>query len=431
MKNSPKIINAWCLYDWANSVHGLVIVSTIFPIYYGSVAVSVSGSDFITFLGFPIKNTVLFSYAISASFLIVAFTTPILTAIADYSGNKKFFMKFFVYLGSFTSIGLFFFTSETISISVFLFALSLIGYSGSIVFYNAYLPEIATEDRYDNISAKGYALGYIGSVLLLLFNLSMLLMPNWYGGISSGLAARISFLTTGIWWWSFAQYTFYHLPNSTKQKEKKGNWLFKGFEELKKVLKELPAQPLLITFLIAFFFYNMGVQTVMYVATIFGQKELNLPDEVLIITILILQILAIFGSYGFSKSSKILGNSRALLLGVLVWIGICIGAYFVYTEMEFYILATTVGFVMGGIQSLSRSTYAKLMPLDTPDRASYFGFYDVVDKITIVLGTFSYGFIDQFTGSMRNSIIALALYFLIALVFLAFIPSKKTFHKSS
>jgi UMF1 family MFS transporter len=427
MKNNPKILRAWCFYDWANSVHALVIVSAIFPVYYGGVTTSEEFGKQVNFFGIWLKNSVLFSYTVSFSFLLIVLLMPILSSVADYTGGKKGFMRFFVYLGSFSSMALYFFTKDTLNISIILFGLSLVGYSGSLVFYNAYLPEIATEDQFDRISARGYALGFIGSVILMIFNLMMLLNPAWFGGISESLAARISFLTTGLWWWLFAEYTLWYLPKSSKINSKNQNWLWNGFQELNKVLKEVKEETLLKTFLLAFFFYNMGLQTVMYVAAVFGESELHIPGTFLIVTVLLIQILAIFGSYGFAYLSEHYGNTYVLRLGVILWVMICGMAYFI-DQTGFYVLACIIGLVMGGMQSLSRSTYAKLIPLNTTDRVSYFGFYEITDKLGIVLGTFTFGFIGQWLGSVRYSIVALAVYFAIGLFFLLLIPSRKSYH---
>ncbi|MFC0183540.1 MFS transporter [Pseudarcicella hirudinis] len=421
------MLNAWCMYDWANSVHALVIVSSIFPIYFSNTAVNAQGGEIVEFLGFNIKNSALFSLTVSAAFLLIAFLSPVFGAIADYSGRKKLFMKGFVYLGSVCCLLLYFFNRDHLYLGVFAFMFSLIGWSGSIVFYNAYLPEIATEDRFDKLSARGFTMGYIGSVLLLIFNLTMLTMPQWYGGISSGTACKISFLTVGIWWLGFAQIPFHYLEDKkVSNGERNKDWIWNGFKELKKVFAQLKQIPILKRFLLAFFFYNMGAQTVMYLGTIFGSSELHLPDNSLIVTILLLQILAIFGAYVFANLSAKLGNTKALMLIAGVWVVICICAYFVYTEIEFYVLASAIGLVMGGIQSLSRSTYAKLLPEETTDTASYFSFYDVTDKISTFLGTSIFGLVDQAFG-MRNSILVLVLVFFAGVLMLSKIPSQKTY----
>jgi len=428
MKNNPRVIRAWTLYDWANSVHSLVIVSSIFPVYFSATALNDAGGPVINFLGLNVKNSVLFSYTVSAAMLFVAIISPFTTALADYSGKKKAFMKFFCYTGSIACALLYFFTKETTTFAIFCFAWSLVGWSGSIVFYNSYLPDIATEDQFDRVSARGFSMGYIGSVALMVFNLMMILKPEWFGGMSSGMASRISFLTVGLWWFGFAQIPFRVLPDGVRKTrtDNDGNWLFNGFHELKKVFTELKEQTLTQRFLIAFFIYNMAVQTVMYVATLFGSNELKMEGSALIITILLIQLVAIPGAYGFARLSERIGNTYAIMAAVVIWIGICVAAYFVTTQNQFFLVAGVVGLVMGGIQSLSRSTYSKLLP-PTTDTASYFSFYDVCEKLSIVVGTFIYGYVEQVTGSMRNSILALLVLFIIGLALLARIPSQKVY----
>ncbi|RYF75097.1 MAG: MFS transporter [Cytophagaceae bacterium] len=428
MKNNPRVIRAWTLYDWANSVHSLVIVSSIFPVYFSATALNEAGGPVINFLGLNVKNSVLFSYTVSAAMLLVAIVSPFTTALADYSGKKKAFMKFFCYTGSIACALLYFFTKETTTFAIFCFGWSLVGWSGSIVFYNSYLPDIATEDQFDRVSARGFSMGYIGSVALMIFNLMMILKPEWFGGISGAMASRISFLTVGLWWFGFAQIPFRVLPDGVRKEKSNagGNWLFNGFYELRKVFNQLKEQTLTQRFLIAFFVYNMAVQTVMYVATLFGSNELKMEGSALIITILLIQLVAIPGAYGFARLSERIGNTYAIMVAVVIWIGICVAAYFVTTQTQFFVVAAVVGLVMGGIQSLSRSTYSKLLP-PTTDTASYFSFYDVCEKLSIVLGTFIYGYVEQVTGSMRNSILALLVLFIIGLALLARIPSQKVY----
>lgn len=432
-KNIPRIINAWCMYDWANSVHALVIVSSVFPVYFSATAVSESGSPYIDFLGFNVKNSVLFSYSVSVAFLIVALLVPFSTAIADYLGKRKLFMKLFCYFGAINCGLLYFFTRDTVEVSVIAFVMSLIGWSGSIVFYNSFLPIIATEDNFDRYSARGFSWGYIGSVLLMVFNLTMIMFPDIYGITDRGLPARISFLTVGIWWVLFAQIPFYFLPKDTALKQVtvggKG-WLFNGFRKLKKVFGELKGQKNLGRFLTAFFICNMGVQTVMYVATIFGSNELKLPAQSLIITVILIQLVGIGGSYLFSYFSALWGNIYALMVGIAVWVAICVCAYYVDTQNQFYVLAGAVGMVMGGMQSLNRATYSKLIPDNTKDTASYFSFYDVTEKMSLVIGTFLFGFVEQMTGSMRNSVLVLTLIFVLGFLLLSRIPSQKIYRYS-
>ena len=405
------------MYDWANSVYSLTITTAVFPIYYMEVTTT-NGSDMVSFLGMNFKNSALYTYCISFSFLFVALLSPLLSGIADASGMKKGFMKFFAWTGGFSCMGLYFFESDTLWIGVMCFIIASIGYAGSIVYYNSYLPEIAEPADQDRISAKGFALGYIGSSLLLIFNLVMIMKPGLFG-IAEGttLPARISFLIVGAWWIGFSAYTFYYLPSNVYNVKREGRYLTKGYFELIKVWKELNKLKYLTRFLLAFFFYNMGVQTVMYVASIFGDKEIRLGTAELIITVLIIQFVAIGGAFLFSFVSSKIGNLKTLTIAIFIWIGICVSAYNLYDPNTFYVLAFVVGLVMGGIQALSRSTYSKMLP-ETKDHTSYFSFYDACEKIGLVVGTASYGMIEELTGSMRNSILALIAFFLIGFTFL-------------
>lgn len=409
------------MYDWANSVYSLVITSTIFPIYYYSIT-TVNGNDMVTFLGLHFKNSALYTYSLSFAFLVIALLSPILSGIADSRGNKKSFMKFFCITGATACAALYFFNSvDMVWLGLTAFIIATIGFAGSIVFYNAFLPEIASVENQDKVSAKGFALGYIGSSLLLIFNLVMIQKPEWFGIENAGTASRISFVTVGVWWVGFASITFIGVPEVAKEYEKKKQNLLDvyahGYNEIRKVWNELKSQKELKTFLSAFFFYNMGVQTVMYVASLFGAKEIKMDSGQLIMTILIIQFVAMIGAYIFSTLSKKLSNIIALEIAVVIWIGICVSAYFIYQPTSFMALAGVVGLVMGGIQSLSRSTYSKMLP-PTQDHASYFSFYDVCEKVSLVLGTLCYGMIEEVTGSMRNSIFALATFFIVGMLFL-------------
>ncbi len=405
------------MYDWANSVYSLVITTAIFPVYYDSVTRS-EGHDLVRFLGREYVNTSLYSYTLSVAFLLIAFLSPWLAGMADYRGNKRTFMQAFCFLGAFSCAFLFLFTGkENLWIGILGFFLATVGWSGSIVFYNGFLPEIADKQYHDHISARGFALGYIGSSLLLIFNLCMIMQPQWFGIESKTMPARISFLLVGLWWAGFALYTFRFLPLQIRIKNSSNHLFLKGFKELLMVLRQIRQQKVLPVFLFSFFFYNMGVQTVMYMASLFGSKELQLTSSQLIMTILIIQFVAIGGAFLFSWLSFKHGNFRALLLAIGVWIGICMAAYFITSAIEFYAVAFLVGMVMGGIQSLSRSTYSKLLP-PTHDTASYFSLYDVCEKTGLVLGTATFGLIEELTGNMRNSVVAIMLFFITGLLLL-------------
>lgn len=424
IKNDAKIVRAWVMYDWANSVYSLVITSAIFPVYYQAVTTASDGSDKVEFFGYSMTNSVLYSYAISFSFLLIAPLLPLLSGMADYAGNKKTFMKVFVYIGGLGCMGLFFFERGNVEWGILCSMLASIGYAGSVVFYDAFLPEIATEDRMDAISAKGYSMGYYGGVVLLVINLIMILYWPSFGFPSEGSATRFSFLMTGVWWIGFAQFTFRNLPEHRREHSGR-RLLFHGYHELAKVWRSLAHHPDLRKYLGAYFFFNMGVQTVMYLAATFGSKELKLEDSKLILTVLLIQLVASFGAHFFAKVSSWYGNKRSLTIMIGIWIGICLLAYLTTNEYEFYGIACLVGLVMGGIQSLSRASYAKLIPANSIDHASYFSFFDVTFNMSIVLGTFSYGLIDQLTGSMRNSTLVLAVFFLIGLGLLSRVKSSK------
>ncbi|MBC7450990.1 MAG: MFS transporter [Cytophagales bacterium] len=426
IKNDPKTINAWCTYDWANSVYSLTITTAIFPEYYYGVTKNEATHNMVDFFGYAISNSVLYSWSVSMVFFIAAILSPFLTSVADYSGLKKTFMKVSCYVGSAACAALFFFHAGNVEFGILAFVLAGVGYSSSLVFYNSYLPEIATEDQYDRISAKGYTWGYIGSVLLLIINL-MVLQFHKKIGITESLAAQLSFLTVGIWWFVFGQISFKGLPDVVLS-VKKGNMLTNGLYELKKVWVIAMKLPLLKRFLIGFFFYNMGVQTVMYLAPIFAKDVIKIESAQLIATILLIQLVAIAGAYALNKVSQKTGNSKALIYGVIIWIFVCAGAYIVQPGLSFYLLAASIGFIMGGVQSLSRATYSKLIPVNTTDHASFFSFYDVTDKLSIVAGTFTYGFVFWMTGDMRNCLIVLGVFFIISLFFLRQIPSKQVYN---
>lgn len=425
--NNPGTVRAWYMYDWANSVYALVIVSAIFPVYYKNVA-KTGDSDMVTFLGITLQNSNLYSYALSFSFLIVAAMLPLLSGMADYSGNKKGFMKFFVWLGALSCMGLFFFTDVSMLwLAILCSILASIGYSGSLVFYDAFLPEVVTRDRYDATSARGYSMGYFGSVLMMILSLLLIMNFGTFGFADAGEATRVSFLLVGAWWIGFSIIPFKYLPENPYGLKPSGNIWTKGYHEIRKVWKSLKDQRDLKRFLTAYFFYNMGVQTVMYLAALFGTDVLLLKDTQLIPIILVIQLVGSAGAFLFAKLSAARGNKLSLLTMICIWICICIAAYFIQTEYHFYALAVVVGIVMGGIQSLSRATYSKLIPENTVDHASYFSFYDVTYNLSIVFGTFSYGLINQLTGSMRYSALGLAVYFIIGMGFLMSIRTRELY----
>ena len=438
-KGNKKIIRGWVFYDWANSVYNLVISSAIFPIFYDTVTTNNFKAKFfkttvekakelelpagvaikVDFLGLNITNSVLLSFVLSASFLVVSFLSPMLSGIADYTGSKKKFMRFFCYLGSFACISLFWFNPDHIELGMLSVFFGSIGFWNSLVFYNAFLPEIAEPRDQDKISARGFSMGYFGSMILLILCLVWIQVLDY--------PTKWCFVFVGVWWIVFSQITYRVLPNNVYgRKPKRGLW--RGFRELYIVYRKFKKTKRLKKYLYSFFFFNTGVQTVMLMATIFASKEINWPKggekSGLIIAILLIQILGAFGAFCMSRLSSKIGNIKTLMLSISIWLGICVGAYFITTPVQFYILAATVGLVMGGVQAIARSTYSKFLP-ETKDHASYFSFYDVTEKLGIVLGTFFFGMIEAVTGDLRFSVISIGVFFLIGFILLWFVPKEE------
>ena len=439
-KGDKKVIRGWVFYDWANSVYNLVISSAIFPIFYDiqtkkayaeshGVALADLPKDekiLVDFMGFQLSSSVLFSFILSASFLVVSFLSPLLSGVADYTGSKKKFLKFFCYLGAISCMTLFFFDTDRIELGMLSVFFGSIGYWNSLVFYNAFLPEIAEVKDHDRISARGFTMGYIGSMILLVICLSLIMSTD--DGAQKLEYMRYAFVLVGLWWIGFSQFTYRALPNNVYGKKPEKGYLWRGFRELKLVFKEFRRTKRLKRYLVAFFFFNTGVQTVMLMATIFANKEIKWPAESgssgLIIAILLIQILGAFGAFLMSRISEKIGNIRSLFISISIWIVICLGAFQIETPVQFYLLAGCVGLVMGGVQAIARSTYSKFLP-ETTDHASYFSFYDVTEKIGIVLGTLFFGLMEFWTGSIRYSVVSVAAFFIIGLILLFFVPKNE------
>lgn len=433
-KGSKKLLNAWAFYDWANSVYSLVISSAVFPIFYAAQTIvrdenGMKLDDTVRLFGLNFNNDSLISYVTALAFLVVAIISPLLSGIADYVGNKKNFLKFFCYFGALSCIGLFWFDLEYLWFGLLSYFCALIGFWASLVFYNSYLPDIAFKEQQDKWSARGFSLGYVGSVILLVFCLLMILNYEWFGFEDEEFPTRFSFVLTGLWWIGFSQVTFYYLPRGDKKQALTRNVVFNGFRELSMIWNSLTDDPQLKRFLPAFFVYSMAVQTVMLVATYFGIEEIDWSGQDattgLIISILLIQLVAVAGAMLTSIISARLGNIRTLILINIFWIFICAYAFYITTPFQFYLTAGGVGLVMGGIQALSRSTYSKLLPKDTKDTTSYFSFYDVSEKVGIVIGMVLYGVIAELTGSLRYSILFLVVFFLAGVILLMRIPKSK------
>lgn len=428
-KDHPKTIKAWTFYDWANSVFPLVITSAIFPNFYDYITTH-NGKEFIghtvKFFGHDFENQNIYSFVYAFALFIVVLIAPILSGIADYLGNKKRFLQFFCYLGSISCMCLYFFSRQHLELSFIPFITATIGFWGSLVYYNSYLPEIASVENQDRVSARGFSLGYFGSSLLLIICLIGIMVFKKNDVTGEGFfRVEYSFLLTGLWWMGFAQYTFKNLPDKDHSEHGTDhrNLFSKGFVELLGVTKQVVKLPSLKRFLSGYFFYNMGVQTVMVVAVLFARNEILWPDEQakttsLIVSILIIQFVGIGGSFFFSWLSRSIGNIKSLMVAVLIWVFICAFTYLVVTlPVHFYIVAFLVGFVMGGIQALSRSTYSKLLP-ETEDHASFFSFYDVMEKLGMIIGTVTFGMISEAMGGMRPSILSLIVFFVLGFIIL-------------
>ncbi|WP_107039321.1 MFS transporter [Brumimicrobium mesophilum] len=433
-KGNKRVIKGWIFYDWANSVYNLVISSAIFPVFYTNVTESyylkTVGRDkllpdenvMVEFFGFTLSNSVLFSYVLAASFLLVSVLSPLLSGIADVTGSKKRFLQFFCYVGALSSISLYWFDPSNIEWGMLSIFLASIGFWNSLVFYNAYLPEIAEPKNHDNISARGFSMGYFGSMILLVLCLAMIMLgdPSY---------TKYSFILVGLWWMGFAQFTFRRLPHNVYKRDVKSGYIFKGVQELKGVFKEFRQTKRLQRYLLSFFFFNTGVQTVMLMAVVFAKKEIDWGDAGgdtgLIIAILLIQILGAGGAYLMSYISSLIGNLKTLIFVVIGWMLLCIWAYWLESTTEFYFLAAGIGLVMGGVQALSRSTYSKFLPT-TEDHTSYFSFYDVSEKIGIVLGLFFFGLMEYLTGDLRASVLSIVAFFAVGLVLLIFVPKKES-----
>jgi len=407
------------MYDWANSAYNLVINSTIFPVYYTTITKNPDTNDTVSFFGYEIINTALSNFALSIAYLLMALGLPFISAYSDAAGKRKFFMKFFTYLGAIACMGMFFFKLETLEWGIFCFGLAAMGYIGGVAFNNSYLPIIATPDQQDRVSAQGFAYGYVGCVTLQLICFVFIFKPEWFGITDASFPARFSFLLVGLWWILFAQIPFRFLPrNRPTVGSEKLPFFTKVKKEFSTVLNQINKIEAIKRFLPAYFFYAMGIQTLIIVAAAFGEKVLNLGASKLIASILLIQIVAIGGAYIMSIAAKKFGNIKVLMVVVFFWILICCASYFMTNEYQFYGMAFSVGLLMGGIQSLSRSTYSKLIPEDIEDTTSFFSFYDVTEKVAIVIGLFSFGLIEQMTQNIRYSALFLAVYFIIGFLLL-------------
>ncbi|MAO45585.1 MAG: MFS transporter [Crocinitomicaceae bacterium] len=438
-----KVKWGWAVYDWANNVYSLVITTAIFPIFYIGITSTTDKencetSHIVEFFGWEFINTELSSYILALSFVAVIILSPLLSGMADFAGKKKLFLRLFCYTGSAGCVGLYWFDPNHLELSMIPFFMASIGFWGSVGFYNAYLPEIAPREEHDKLSARGYAMGYWSSLIILVICAVLITGVGKYldfkfyigAGVHMELVQTITrccFVLVGFWWFGFAHITFNALPESEKKDLPTGNILFQGFKELRGVARELKGTKHLTRYLFAFFIMSMAIQTIMLMASSFGKKVIKLETTELIIIIFIVNLLAIPGAFGVSALSKRIGNIRALVACIIGWAAVCLGAYFFAKDetdtIGFYAVACGIGFLMGGTQSLNRATYSKILP-DTDDPASYFSFYEMLEKGGLIIGMFGWGFIEGFTGTMHNSVLAMLVLFTLAYLAMMLVPKE-------
>ena len=401
IENRREIVS-WMFYDWANSAFATVMMAAILPVYYSQVAASsLSANIASSYWGYT--NTI--------AMIIIAFLSPILGAISDMKHIKLNFMKFFVFLGVMSSALLYFVKSGHWFLASVLYIIGRIGFSGGNLFYDSFLPHIAKEDKVDKISTLGYAWGYLGGGLLLAINLSMIMNPTIFGIEDPQLAPRISFISVGLWWAIFSIPIFKYVsePQLKYKLVEKKNVILIGFRRVKQTLKEIRSFRQVFLFLLAFWFYNDGIGTIMVMAVIFG-SEIGIGQEHLIGAILTVQFLGIPFTILFGKLAQKITAKRAIYLGLIVYTLIAIGGYFMTSALHFWLLAIGVGMVQGGTQALSRSLFSQMTPKSKS--AEFFGFFDISQKFSGIVGPAIFGLIAYLAGSSRPSIFALIVFFI-------------------
>ena len=417
--NDKREIRGWMLYDFANSAFSTTVVTTFLgPYLTGIIESQVGEKGSFTLLGIPIAAESFFTYCVSLSVLLQVFFLPVLGAIADYSNLKKRMMLFFAVLGALCTIGLFFITGPLYVLGGLLFILANLAFGASIVFYNAFLPQIATPDQRDKVSSRGWALGYIGGGLLLLLNLILYQFSDKIG-MDGALAARISLASAGVWWLVFGYFAIRQLHERGAPRELPAGetYLKIGFKQLGQTLREFRKYPMTLRYLIAYLLYNDGVQTVIVVSALFGAQELGMESSSLILVVLMVQFMAFFGALLFGVIAGKVGAKRAIIVSLLIWSAIAVWAQLSLQSVgEFWLLAALVAIVLGGTQALSRSLFSLMIPRER--EAEFFSFYEISDKGTSWIGTMLFGLVTQWTGSMRTAIFSLIVLFVSGLVLL-------------
>ena len=428
MLNDRKQIFGWVMYDWANSAYITTVTVAVLPAYFASVIIPAEG---LTIGNTTYQATALWGFLISLSAFFVFIFAPILGAISDFSSSKKKFLMFFCYSGSLAACLLFFCKAGDIALTIGLFLIAQIGFVAANIFYDAFLPQIASEDKLDWVSGQGFAFGYIGGGLQFALSLG-LIAAHQSLGISAELAARLAILMAGLWWGGFTLITFVYLKEvkATEELPKEYRHLPKwlaytqvGLVRTVVTVRKVKLFRQMFMFLIAYLIYNNGIQTVITMATIFGKEELNFNTNTLMITLLMIQFVSILGALVFSKLASIISAKNALMITLVGWSVVVIYAYFLQTPTEYFILGGLVGLVMGGSQSLSRSFYGAMIPAKAS--AEFYGFYSVFNKGSAIFGPLLFGIISQVTGNARNSILSLIIFFIVGLVLLYFVDEKE------
>jgi UMF1 family MFS transporter len=417
--NDKREIRGWMFYDFACSAFSTTVVTTFLgPYLTGIIESQVGNKGSFTLLGLPIAAESFFTYCVSLSVLLQVFFLPILGAISDYSNLKKRMMLFFAVLGAVCTIGLFFITGPLYLLGGLLFILANLAFGASIVFYNAYLPEIASEDQRDKVSSRGWALGYIGGGLLLLLNLILYQFSDKIG-LDGATAVRISLASAGVWWLVFGYFAIKRLRERGAQRQLPAGetYLKIGFKQLAQTLREIRKYPMTLRYLIAYLLYNDGVQTVIVVSALFGAQELGMESSSLILVVLMVQFMAFFGALLFGVIAGKVGAKRAIIISLLIWSAISVWAVLSLRSVgEFWLLGACVAIVLGGTQALSRSLFSQMIPRER--EAEFFSFYEISDKGTSWMGTLLFGLVTQWTGSMRLAIFSLIVLFVSGLLLL-------------
>lgn len=418
MKSLTKQEKSWAFYDWANSAYSMTITSTVLPIYFKSVAESGGMS--------PSNSTALWGYTISFSTMIVSLLAPILGTIADYKGNKKKFFKFFFSIGVLFTTLLAFIPENSPLLLLLCYGFTLVGFSGTNIFYDAFLIDVTNRDRMDKVSSYGFALGYIGSTIPFIISIAVVLLTQkGILPISLPLACKITFLITSVWWLIFTIPILKNV-NQIYYVEPENNPIRKSFKRLFSTLKQIKSHRNIFLFLIAYFFYIDGVDTIIGMASSYG-TDLGISMVSLLIILLLTQFVAFPFTILYGKLSEKIGGKKLLYLGILTYTIICIYGYFIKTTLDFWILAMAVGSAQGGIQAISRSFFGKMVPKENANE--FFGFYNIFGKFAAIMGPLLMAIITQVTGQTRNGILSLILLFVVG--FLCLTKVNDTNHKAS